>query len=63
MGILVVAALAISVEAGIRGDHGGLTTNQIGRQGGQSIKLTLGPAIFDCDVLAFDVAEFFETVP
>src|SRR5947207_11425564 len=50
-------------RAGIRGDQGDLTTNQIDRQAGQPIKLTLGLAIFVCDVLAFDVAEFFETVP
>ena len=49
-------------RTGIRGDHGDLTANQIGRQGWQSIELTFGPAIFDRDIPALNVAGFLETI-
>src|SRR5262249_47875775 len=37
-------------------DHGHLAANQIGGQYRQSIVVTLGPAVFDDDVLVFDGA-------
>ena len=40
--------------------HGHLAANQIGRKRRKSIELTLGKAVFDGHVLAFDVAGFFE---
>jgi hypothetical protein len=49
-------------RSGIRGDHSDLTANQIGRQGRQSIELTFGPAIFDRDISALNVAGFLETI-
>ena len=41
-----------------RGNHGYLTTNQIGRQCGQAIIFTLPPAIFDGHVTAFQRNRF-----
>ena len=40
----------------MRDDHGDLPANQIGRQRRQPVDLILGPAVFDRDVLAFDIA-------
>jgi hypothetical protein len=45
------------------GNHGYLTTNQIGRQGRQSIVLALRPTVFDRDVPALDVAGLVQTLP
>jgi hypothetical protein len=42
-----------------RDDHRHLTADQIGRHCRQSIKLSLRPAEFDRDILAFDIAGFF----
>jgi len=42
--------------------HGHLAANQIGRERWKSIKLTLGKAVFDGDVLAFDVAGLLEAL-
>jgi hypothetical protein len=39
-----------------RGDHGHPAADQLGRQRRQSSGFILRPTIFDCDVLAFDVA-------
>src|SRR5262249_14459345 len=47
---------------GAYGNHRHLTTNQIGRECGQSIIVTLCPAILDRNVLAFDVAGFLQTL-
>ena len=35
-----------------------LTMNQIGYESRQSVVLTLGPSILDCDILALNVAGF-----
>src|SRR5262249_17824346 len=40
--------------------HRHLTADQIGRQRGQSIVVTLRPTVFDHDILAIDVAGFAE---
>ena len=45
-----------------RGNHGHLTTNQIGRQRRQSIVLALRPAIFDRHVPALDIAGFAQAL-
>src|SRR6516165_2003669 len=42
--------------------HGYLGANQIGRERRKSIELTLGKAVFDGHVLAFDVAGFLEAL-
>src|SRR3984893_2176453 len=47
----------------VRDKHPHLTTNQIGRQRRQAIKLTLPPAIFDRHVLALDMAGVGEALP
>src|SRR5262249_59558798 len=39
-----------------RGDHSNLAPNQFTCQWRQSIKLILGPAVFDCDILALTKA-------
>jgi len=44
------------------GNHGYLTTNQIGCQGRQSIILALCPTVFDGDILALDVAGIVQTL-
>ena len=62
IGIVVVAALA-AVRCRPRDDHGHLTADQIGRQRRQSIVLALGPAVFDRDVLALDIAGFVQALP
>src|SRR5258705_9979396 len=41
-------------------NHSHLTTSQLGRERRQAIILALGPAIFDCDVLALDISEFLQ---
>jgi hypothetical protein len=48
------------VSSPARNDHGHLTANQIGRQRGQSIVLKLRPAIFDRDILSFNIAGFVQ---
>jgi hypothetical protein len=45
-----------------RGNGGNLAANQFACQCRQSIKLILGPAIFDCHVFAFDIAGVFEAL-
>src|SRR6516162_6495154 len=63
MGIVVVAALAASPELVLSArDHGDLSTNQFGRQLRQSIELILGPAVFDCHVLALDIAGILQAL-
>src|SRR5262249_24769003 len=47
---------------GAYGNHRHLTANQVGRECGQSIIVTLCPAIFDRNVLAFDVAGLLQTL-
>ena len=49
-------------DASGRGDHSNLPANQVGRQRRQPIELTLGPAVFDCQVLALDKACVFEAL-
>ena len=60
MGIVVVAAFRRQCRrrATSRDDHGHLTTNQFGRQSGQSIVVALCPAIFDRHVAAFNITGF-----
>jgi hypothetical protein len=43
-------------------DHSDPSADQVGRQRRQSIELILGPAVFDRDVLAFDIARFLEAL-
>src|SRR5262249_39661415 len=43
-------------------DHGDLSANQLGRERWQTVQLSLGPAIFDGDVLAFDVAGLLQAL-
>ena len=62
MGIVVVAALAANTAGAIRGDHGHLSANQIGRRARQSIDLALGPAVFDRHVLALDIAALLKAL-
>src|SRR5262249_47711078 len=45
-----------------RNDHGNRSTNQFGRQRRQSIKLVLGPAIFDHCILPLDEACLLQTL-
>src|SRR5690242_5512685 len=46
-----------------RDDDSHLTSNQIGRQGGNPIISTLRPAVVDGHVPAFDKAEFVQPFP
>src|SRR5262249_15610951 len=48
--------------ASARNDHGNRSTNQFGRQRRQSIKLVLGPAIFDHCILPLDEACLLQTL-
>src|SRR5262245_56418786 len=48
------------IVASGRGDHGHLTSNEIGRERRQPIQLSLRPAIFDRDVLTLDVTDFVQ---
>src|SRR5262249_7893905 len=45
-----------------RSDYGNLAANEIGRQYWQSIKLILGPAVFDRHVLAHDIASLLQAL-
>jgi hypothetical protein len=45
---------------GAYGNHRHLTTDQIGRERGQSIILTLCPAILDRHVLALDISRLLQ---
>src|SRR5262245_54300053 len=45
-----------------RGNHGNLAPNQFTSECRQLIKLVLGPAVFDCDVLALDQAAVLEAL-
>ena len=44
------------------GDHGDLPSNQIGCQLRQPIEVTLGPAIYDRDVVALDIARLLQAL-
>jgi hypothetical protein len=46
----------------IRHDHVDPTMDQIGPQRRQTIVLTFGPAILDCDILSFDEAGVFQAL-
>src|SRR5207247_1524047 len=61
MGIVDVAALAANIE-GIPAGVITVTTNKISRQHWQSIKLILGPAVFDRHVLAHDIASLLQAL-
>ena len=41
-------------------DHSHLATNQIGGERGQPIVLAVGPAVFNRDIFAFDIARLFQ---
>src|SRR5262249_14515858 len=43
-----------------RGDHGNLSAHQFTGQRRQPIILTVRPAVFDCDVLALDMARLLQ---
>jgi hypothetical protein len=45
-----------------RCDHGHLAADEIGCERWQSVASTLGPAVFDRDIPAFDIAGFVETL-
>src|SRR5215831_8103030 len=45
-----------------RGNHGNLAPNQFTSECRQLIKLVLGPAVFDCDVLALDQTAVLEAL-
>ena len=63
IGMVVVAALAAMAPRRCRShDHRHLAADQIGRQRRQPIELALGPAIFDRDVAALDVAGFAQAL-
>jgi hypothetical protein len=49
-------------SASARDDHAHLPVDQIGRQCRQSVVLTFRPAVFDHDVLAFDIVRFLQTL-
>jgi hypothetical protein len=44
------------------GDHSDASANQIGRQLRQPVISTLRPAVFDCHVLAFDIAGLLQAL-
>jgi hypothetical protein len=46
----------------MRSDHHHLTAYQIGCEVGQSVGLVLRPAIFDRQILAFDITSFFQAL-
>jgi len=56
--------LLCGARPGVAGhkQHGHLAANQIGRERRKSIELTLGKAVFDGHVLAFDVTGFLEAL-
>ena len=60
--MIVVASLAASYSRrGERNDHGRGVGYQVDGHRRQSVETTIGRAIFDCNVAAFDVARVFET--
>ena len=65
MGSVVVAALAANVRriTSGSGNHRDLPADQIGCHRRQPIGLVFGPAIFDRDVLAFDIAGLLKSLP
>jgi hypothetical protein len=48
------------MDATEHGDYGHLSANEVGRQRRQPIVMTLRPAVFDRDILVFDVADFVQ---
>jgi hypothetical protein len=44
-------------------NHGDAPANQIGRKLWQSIDLTVSPAVFERNILAFDVSGLLEALP
>src|SRR6516164_2801707 len=56
------ARLACRMDTSHRGNHGKLAPNQFTSECRQLIKLVLGPAVFDCDVLALDQAAVLEAL-
>ncbi len=63
MGIVAVASLAANAAGGDAVDnHGNTPANQIGRKLRQSIELTVSPAKFERNVLAFDISGLLKTL-
>ena len=60
--VLRFAAFAVStvMDATERGEYGHLSANEIGGQRGQPIVLALCPAVFDRDILVFEIADFVQ---
>src|SRR5262249_857240 len=46
----------------VHGDHGYLATNQIGRKRRQPIIVALRPAVFDRQILTFDITGFLQSL-
>ena len=64
MGIVAVACLAAtSPWCSLGHDDINLETNQLGRQFGESLVLSLSPTEFDGEVLAFDIAQIAQARP
>jgi hypothetical protein len=62
-GMVVVAAFGCQYgRRSGRNDHGHPPANQLGRQRRQPIELIVGRAVFDCDVLALNIAGFVQTL-
>src|SRR5262249_28087121 len=62
-GIVCVAALTTCGElAAGCSDYGDLTAHQIGRQRWKAIIVTLGPTVFDLNVLVLHEPSFFQTL-
>jgi len=61
IGIVEVDAFAASTVTFRCGNHGYLPANQIGRQCRQTIILIVCKAVFDQDVLTFDITGVFQS--
>jgi hypothetical protein len=62
MGMVVVALLAARSGTSGRDDHGDAPPDEVSRQLRQLIHLIVGEAVFDRDVLTFDVTRLLETL-
>jgi hypothetical protein len=51
------------ISVATRGNYCHLSTDQIGRQYGQSIVVTLGPTVLDQHVASFDIAGLAQALP
>jgi hypothetical protein len=64
MGTVVVACFAATVEGGAAdgNDHRNVPADQLSRQRWQTVVVTLRPAIFEPDILTFDIAGIFQAL-